>query len=88
MLIIRAFVRAITYAGSNSVKYIKKYNGYVYPDMLAAHDPNFYCLIVPIDVLRQIGFLDESITAFADWDMCISLSKFYKFTTINAPCTL
>ena len=74
--------------GGSKTKFIKKYDGYVYPEMLAAHGPNFCCLLVPIEALRQIGFLDESITAFADWDMCISLSKFYKFTTLNAPCTL
>jgi glycosyltransferase involved in cell wall biosynthesis len=77
----------ITEDGSRT-KYIKKYDGYVYPEMLAAHGPNFCCLLVPTDCLRQIDFLDESIAAFADWDMCISLSKFYKFTTVDAPCTL
>jgi glycosyltransferase involved in cell wall biosynthesis len=74
--------------GGSKTKYIKKYDGYVYPEMLAAHGPNFCCLLVPMECLRQIGFLDEKIKAFADWDMCISLSKCCKFATVDEPCTL
>ena len=73
---------------ASKTKYLKKYNGYVYPEMLAASGPNFCCLLVPAEYLRQIGFLDESTLALADWDTCISLSKLYEFTTLDEPCTI
>jgi hypothetical protein len=43
-------------------------------------------MLVPRDWFRQIGFLDESITAFADWDLGISLSKLFEFLTVDEMC--
>ena len=57
----------------------KHYEGYVYPELLASDGPGYGCMLVPREWLRQIGFLDESILAFADWDTCISLSKLFEF---------
>jgi len=69
-------------------KYLKRYNGYVYHQMLERHGPNYCCMVVPIECLRQIGFLDESTQAYADWDTCITLSKHYEFITVDEPCTI
>jgi glycosyltransferase involved in cell wall biosynthesis len=67
-------------------KYLKRYNGYVYHQMLAGPGPNLGCMLAPIECLRQIGFLDESINAWIDWDTCITLSKLYEFVTVDEPC--
>jgi glycosyltransferase involved in cell wall biosynthesis len=57
----------------------KHYEGYVYPELLASDGPGYGCMLVPRERLRQIGFLDESILAFADWKTCISPSKLFEF---------
>jgi glycosyltransferase involved in cell wall biosynthesis len=64
----------------------KQYEGCVYADLLASDGPGYGCLLVPRAWLAQIGFLDERISAFADWDTCISLSKLFEFTTVGEPC--
>jgi glycosyltransferase involved in cell wall biosynthesis len=64
----------------------KHYEGCVYTELLANDGPGYGCLLLPRDWLAQIGFLDERITAFADWDTCISLSKLFEFTTVDEPC--
>jgi glycosyltransferase involved in cell wall biosynthesis len=73
---------------SKKTKYLKKYEGLVYPQMLAEPGPNFCCMLVPVECLKKIGFLDENTLALADWDTCISLSRFYEFTTLDEPCTI
>ncbi len=73
---------------ASKTKYLKKYNGYVYPEMLATQGPNYCCLLVPAEYLQKIGFLDESTLAAADWDTCISLSRLYEFITVDEPCTI
>ncbi|MGP8011935.1 MAG: glycosyltransferase family 2 protein [Halobacteriota archaeon] len=74
--------------GSYKIKYLKKYNGYVYPEMLAEPGPSYCCMLVPTNCLRQIGFLDESTFALTDWDTCISLSRYYEFVTVDEPCAI
>lgn len=64
----------------------RQYEGYVYPELLALDGPSHGCMLVPREWFRQIGFVDESISAYADWDTCISLSKLFDFTTVNQPC--
>ncbi|MFZ0925936.1 MAG: glycosyltransferase family 2 protein [Halobacteriota archaeon] len=78
----------ITDDPSKKTKYLKKYEGHVYPQMLAEPGPNFCCMLVPAECLKEIGFLDESTLALADWDTCISLSRLYEFTTVDEPCTI
>ncbi|MGP8011472.1 MAG: glycosyltransferase family 2 protein [Halobacteriota archaeon] len=73
---------------SKKTKYLKKYEGRVYPQMLAEPGPNFCCMLAPAACLKEIGFLDESTLALADWDTCISLSRLYEFTTLDEPCTI
>jgi len=74
--------------GSKKTKYSKKYNGYVYPEMLAEPGPSYCCMLVPTKCLTQIGFLDESTVALTDWDTCISLSRYYEFVTVDEPCAI
>jgi len=73
---------------SKKRKYLKKYEGYVYPKMLTEPGPNFCCMLVPAECLEEIGLLDESTLALADWDTCISLSRLYEFITLDEPCTI
>jgi glycosyltransferase involved in cell wall biosynthesis len=72
--------------GTKKKFFEKRYEGHVYAELLASDGPGYGCLLVPRAWLAQIGFLDERISAFADWDTCISLSKLFEFTTIDEPC--
>jgi glycosyltransferase involved in cell wall biosynthesis len=72
--------------GLQTMSFERQYEGYVYPKMLARPGPSYASMLVPRDNLRQIGFLDESTVAQADWDTCISLSRLFEFTTVNQPC--
>ena len=72
--------------GLETRSFEKPYEGYVYPEILASPGPSFASMLIPRDNLRQLGFLDESTLAQADWDTCISLSRLFKFTTVNQPC--
>jgi glycosyltransferase involved in cell wall biosynthesis len=72
--------------GAQTRFFDRRYEGYVYPELLASDGPGYGCLLVPRAWLTQIGFLDENISAFADWDTCISLSKLFEFTTVGEPC--
>ena len=69
-------------------KYLKKYNGYVFPKMLAGEGPSYCCMLVPRECLKKIGFLDESTLRDTDWDTCIALSRHYEFVTLEEPCTI
>lgn len=87
--------KCISYTGmwivdtdGTKTNYLKRYNGYVYRQMLERSGPSYCCLLVPIECLRQIGFLDESTEAYTDWDTCITLSKLYEFITVDEPCTI
>ena len=68
--------------------YLKRYNGYVYAEMLKGEGPSYCCMLVPRECFERIGFLDEATSRSTDWDTCISLSKFYEFKTLEEPCTI
>ena len=69
-------------------EHLKKYNGYVFSEMLAAHGPTYSCLLVPRECFSKIGFLDERAIASGDWDTCISLARYYEFITVEDPCVI
>jgi len=72
--------------GLETRRFEREYEGYVYPEMLASDGPAYGSMLVPREGLLRIGLLDESIVAFADWDTCISLSRLFRFTTVNQKC--
>jgi len=72
--------------GFETRRFEREYEGYVYPEMLASDGPSYGSMLVPREGLLRIGLLDERILAFADWDTCISLSRLFRFTTVNKKC--
>ncbi len=48
--------------------------------------PGHGCMLLPREWFAQIDFADENISALADWDTCIRLSKLFEFTTVNKVC--
>lgn len=59
--------------------------GNVYAKLLAKDGPMFPVLLVKKESLEQIGYLDERIKAFQEWDTCIRLAKYFPFTFVNEP---
>lgn len=51
--------------------------GSVYPKLLEAEGPMFQGLLVSMDSLKRINYLDEKIVAFQEWDTAIRLAKYY-----------
>lgn len=57
----------------------------VYKKLLLNPGPMFQGMLTSKLALEKIGYLDESIISFQEWDTAISLSKICKFHWINEP---
>jgi glycosyltransferase involved in cell wall biosynthesis len=60
--------------------------GNVYKQLLQRPGPTFPGLFVHRNALTEIGYLDESIRAYQEWDTSIRLAKTYKFGFVKEPC--
>jgi glycosyltransferase involved in cell wall biosynthesis len=59
--------------------------GWIYPDVLAHPGPMFQALLTTKDALKKIGYLDEDIVSYQEWDTAIRLAKYYQFGFVVAP---
>lgn len=59
--------------------------GQIYRELLRRYGPLFPALLVSKDALVQIGYLDEKIVSFQEWDTAIRLAKHYEFGFISKP---
>lgn len=57
----------------------------VYKDLLRRPGPLFQCLLVKKSALERIGYLDESIISFQEWDTSIMLARYYEFAFTPEP---
>jgi glycosyltransferase involved in cell wall biosynthesis len=64
---------------------IPAFSGLVYHKLLRAQAPMFQSLLVRAPALKEIGFLDESIISYQEWDTSIRLAKLYKFGFVKEP---
>jgi len=53
--------------------------GQIYSKLLVSVGPVFPTLLVSKAALQRIGYLDERIVAFQEWDTVIRLAQFYSF---------
>jgi glycosyltransferase involved in cell wall biosynthesis len=60
-------------------------NGYIYHDLLTNCGPLFSGLLIAKEALEKIGYLDEQIISYQDWDTVIRLSKYYHFGFVAEP---
>jgi glycosyltransferase involved in cell wall biosynthesis len=60
-------------------------SGKVYNALLANENPMFQALLVSKRAIERIGYLDEKIVSFQEWDTYIRLAKFYKFAFVPEP---
>lgn len=54
-------------------------SGWVYKEVLSGEGPMFPCLLVKKSALEAIGYLDESIPSYQEWDTAIRLAKLFPF---------
>jgi glycosyltransferase involved in cell wall biosynthesis len=65
--------------------HIHPFSGYIYRELLAHQAPLFQSLLVKKTALEKIGYLDESIISFQEWDTSIMLAKYFKFSFVPQP---
>jgi glycosyltransferase involved in cell wall biosynthesis len=70
---------SITASGSPSL------GGYIYRDLLINPGPLFSGLFIAKEALEKIGYLDEQIISYQDWDTVIRLAKFFPFGFVAEP---
>jgi len=59
--------------------------GWIYRDVLSSPGPMFQSLLVARETLNRIGYLDERIVAYQEWDTAIRLAKHYPFAFVTEP---
>lgn len=59
--------------------------GNVYRDLLKSPGPVFPSLLVKKEALEKVGYLDDNIKAFQEWDTVIRLARFYSFGFVADP---
>ena len=64
---------------------IPNLSGNIYKDLLKEPNPMFQGLLVKRECFDRIGFLDESITSYQEWDTSIMLAKHFEFGYVPEP---
>lgn len=59
--------------------------GQVYTKVLEKFGPMFQGLLVSKEALARIGYLDEKIVSWQEWDTAIRLARHYRFGFITTP---
>jgi glycosyltransferase involved in cell wall biosynthesis len=60
-------------------------NGYIYRELLTHPGPLFSGLLIAKEALEKVGYLDEQIISYQDWDTVIRLAKHYPFGFVAEP---
>lgn len=64
---------------------VHKLNGYIYKELLTGPGPLYSCLLAPKECFEKIGFLDENVPSYQEWDTSIALARLYEFIFIDKP---
>ncbi len=64
---------------------IPSVEGRAYRELLRRPGPVYPSLLVHKGALTRIGYLDEGVVSYEEWDTVISLSKHYEFAWVSAP---
>jgi glycosyltransferase involved in cell wall biosynthesis len=63
----------------------KPKSGDIYRDLLEYPGPTFQGFLVKKECLERIGYLDETITSYQEWDTAIQLARYYEFGFVETP---
>jgi len=64
---------------------IPSLSGNIYKELLKYPFPMFQGLLVKCECLERIGYLDEAIISFQEWDTSIRLARHYEFGFVPEP---
>lgn len=64
---------------------LPKLQGFVYKEVLKGQTALYPCILAPKECFEKIGFLDEKVPSFQEWDTSILLSKYYEFIFLDKP---
>lgn len=59
--------------------HVPAWKGNIYRKILVKEGPMFPALLIKKSALERIGYLDENIRSYQEWDTCIRLAKHYEF---------
>ncbi len=59
--------------------------GQVYRDLLRSPGPMFQGLLISKQALTRVGYLDERIVAYQEWDTAIRLARYFSFEFVVEP---
>jgi len=63
----------------------RPFQGNVYKELLRRSGTFFQGFLVSKEALIRIGFLDETIVSYQEWDTAIRLAKYYEFAFVHEP---
>jgi glycosyltransferase involved in cell wall biosynthesis len=64
---------------------VPRMEGWVYQELLRRPGPMFQALLVSKKALTDIGFLDEKIVSYQEWDTAIRLARYCSYEFIPEP---
>jgi glycosyltransferase involved in cell wall biosynthesis len=59
--------------------------GNIFKEILSRPGPMFQGMLVHRDAIKRIGYLDENIISYQEWDTSIRLAKHYEFAFVPEP---
>lgn len=67
---------------------LPKLQGWVYKELLEKPGPLLQCILAPKACFEHIGYLDECVPSWQEWDTSIELSKHYDFVYCDEPLAI
>lgn len=67
---------------------IPSLSGYIYQSLLTKPGPMFQSLLVTKEALQRIGYLDEHVPSYQEWETAIRLAEYYPFAFVTQPTFL
>ena len=76
--------KTILYVPRREISMVRK-NGFLYPELLRRNYIGGPTLLIRRECFEEIGFFDERLAIFEDWDMVLRLSKRYDAVFVAEP---
>ncbi|MGE5305784.1 MAG: glycosyltransferase family 2 protein [Alphaproteobacteria bacterium] len=71
--------------GDHQLFGVPPFRGWVYRELLRSPGPMFQSLLLSREACSRLGWLDENIVAYQEWDTSIRLAKHYSFEFVAEP---
>ncbi len=80
----------VAHEGTDETKRLNvpQLDGCVHKELLRGPGPLLQCILAPRSCFGRIGYLDENVPSWQEWDTSIALSKHYEFIYCDVPLTI